>query len=476
MDRAHGRRGADVAGVCRLTQAPAPPVLDVIVIGAGIAGLTAAHRLQQRGRRVVVLEAQDHVGGRMASERLEGHVIDRGAQFLSSGYAVIPRLLQELGLADHVRATSRRCAIVRDGRPRVLRIDRPVDAWFSGLLSLRALLRIGWHAWRAGRVSAPLSLSDYADWARFDDQTTRAWVDRHCGREACDYFFEPILQGFYFQSPEETSRALALAISNFGFRKAATTTLEGGLGQLPDAIAQGLDVRLGTTVNRVEEVGGRVRVTLPPSGALEAAHVVVAVPAPVSRAMVDVSALGKVASDLLATPYSASIVVTLLTDAQFRLPAALADVYGLLIPATEREHVAAVGIETNKRREHGGAGHLLNLLFCHQSAERCMQSADHVLVAQAIRSVESLMPSLSRHVLHSRVFRWPCAEPISWVGRARAIDCYRKMQASNPTSIVLAGDYMGMPFTEGAAESGDWAAQSIAGSSTPRSIDLRKAS
>lgn len=269
-----------------------------------------------------------------------------------------------------------------------------------------------------------------------------------------------MLQGFYFQSPEETSRALALAVSNFGLRKAETTTQEGGLGQLPDAIAKELDVRLGTPVNGVSRVGGRVRVE-GPAGALEATHAVLAVPAPASRAMLEVGALGNVAGELLATPYSASIVVTLLTDGQFRLPAALADVYGVLILAPERDHVAAVGIETNKRRGHGGAGHLLNLMFCHPSAERLMQSTDDGLVAQGIRSVESLLPSLSRHVLHRRVFRWPCAEPISWVGRAKAIARYRLLQVANPTPIVLAGDYMGMPFTDGAAESGEWAAQAI---------------
>lgn len=443
-----------------MREATGAAVVDVIVVGAGIAGLTAAHRLQQQGRRVVVLEAQDHVGGRMTSEALHGHVVDRGAQFLSSAYTVIPELLQEFGLSDQLRATAGQCAIVRGGRPRVLRIDRPVDAWCSGLLSVAALLRLGWHAWRTGRDAAPLSLSDYADWACFDDQTTRAWVERHCGREACDYFFEPVLQGFYFQSPDDTSMALALAITRFGVRKAATTTLEGGLGRLPEAIARGLDVRIATPVQRITEAGGRVRVAWA-TGALEGGHVVLATPAPATRAMVADVALGEVADALLATPYSASIVVALATDAQYTLPAALAGVYGVLIPALERGHVAAVGIETNKRRAHRGAGHLLNLMLCHRSAERFMQSPDHVLVAQAIRSVESILPALSRHVVHTRVFRWPCAEPISWVGRATAIARYRALQGASPGRIVLAGDYMGMPFTEGAAESGQWAAQAI---------------
>lgn len=450
------------------------PAVDVIVIGAGIAGLTAAHHLQQRGRRVVVLEAEHNAGGRMRSELLNGHVLDRGAQFLSSSYSIIPRLLQEMGLADRLRATSRRSAIVRGGRPRVLRIDRPLDAWSSGLLSSGAFLRLGWHTWRTRRATL-LSLSDYADWADFDDETTRSWVEENCGREVCDYFFEPMLQGFYFQAPEETSKALAMAITTFGLRRASTMTLEGGLGQLPEAMARGLDVRLDTPVSHVGMVDGRVRVESP-SGKMEATHVVLAVPAPAACKIVDRSNLCPIAGNLLATGYSSSIVVSIQTSAQFELPDVLADVYGLLIPEPERDHVAAVGIELNKRRDVGGTGQLLNLMFCHQSAARDMQVEDGLLVAQAIRSVEPLFPSLSQHLVESRVIRWPCAEPFSWVGRAKAIRRYRAQQESDPTSIVLAGDYMGMPFTEGAAESGHWAAEAIARSSNRREAALRSVS
>ena len=49
---------------------------DVVVVGAGIAGLSAAYRLVQQGRSVVVLEAASAVGGRMTTVRHEGFAID----------------------------------------------------------------------------------------------------------------------------------------------------------------------------------------------------------------------------------------------------------------------------------------------------------------------------------------------------------------------------------------------------------------
>lgn len=56
--------------------------IDTIVVGAGIAGLTAARLLQGAGQRVVVLEARNRVGGRVWSDRSDGHVTDRGASWI----------------------------------------------------------------------------------------------------------------------------------------------------------------------------------------------------------------------------------------------------------------------------------------------------------------------------------------------------------------------------------------------------------
>src|SRR5690349_16722280 len=53
--------------------------VDTIVVGAGVAGVTAARLLADAGRRVVVLEARDRIGGRTWTDRRDGHVTDRGA-------------------------------------------------------------------------------------------------------------------------------------------------------------------------------------------------------------------------------------------------------------------------------------------------------------------------------------------------------------------------------------------------------------
>ena len=77
------------------------PDADVVVVGAGIAGLTAAHRLREAGLRVRVLEAQSRIGGRMLSLRghfPDGQVVELGGELIDTGHLRMRALVAELGL------------------------------------------------------------------------------------------------------------------------------------------------------------------------------------------------------------------------------------------------------------------------------------------------------------------------------------------------------------------------------------------
>lgn len=69
---------------------------DVVVVGAGVAGLSAAHRLTSAGVTTMVLEAAHGVGGRMATEKIDGFRLDRVGQLLSTAYPEL-RLTPGLG-------------------------------------------------------------------------------------------------------------------------------------------------------------------------------------------------------------------------------------------------------------------------------------------------------------------------------------------------------------------------------------------
>jgi protoporphyrinogen/coproporphyrinogen III oxidase len=90
----------------------------IVVVGAGIAGLSAAYFLKQKGHSPLVLEKSDRVGGRMITDVVNGFTIDAGAQFLMDGYPVLMDLIDRLGLSSDFIKTSPWVGTIRNGKTR----------------------------------------------------------------------------------------------------------------------------------------------------------------------------------------------------------------------------------------------------------------------------------------------------------------------------------------------------------------------
>lgn len=74
---------------------------SVVVVGGGAAGLAATYALRKRGVNVTLLEAEDHVGGRVAEEVVDGFHIDIGAQIFDKSYLSVLAACRELGVELH---------------------------------------------------------------------------------------------------------------------------------------------------------------------------------------------------------------------------------------------------------------------------------------------------------------------------------------------------------------------------------------
>ncbi len=90
----------------------------IAVVGAGIAGLTAAYYLKQYGYKITVYEASNRVGGRMTTDNINGCLIDRGAQFLSPYYSTLMPLIHEFNLESELVEISPWVGIVRKNKIR----------------------------------------------------------------------------------------------------------------------------------------------------------------------------------------------------------------------------------------------------------------------------------------------------------------------------------------------------------------------
>ena len=193
---------------------------NIIIVGAGISGLVAGYYLQKRGFKVTLLEKSSTVGGRMATVKTDNFIVDSGAQFLSSGYEIISNLINELGFGYKFIKTSPYAGIVKDKKIYKFRYDNPFS--LLSVYGFKDWLRLGAGGFKLQKEIKDLPVNDYSAWSEFDNQNSKTWSDNFYSKKITDYFFDPILEAFYFQAPEITSKTLPIALTKFTLNKAKT--------------------------------------------------------------------------------------------------------------------------------------------------------------------------------------------------------------------------------------------------------------
>jgi monoamine oxidase len=146
---------------------------DVCVVGAGYAGLTAARRLSQGGKSVVVLEARDRVGGRVWTQRSNGGLpIDMGGTFVGPMHDRLHALTKEMGVSTFPTFVKGDSVIVTGGQVRRYRGDVPKLNPFALLSAGQAIFRLDAMAKKVP-VDAPWDAPKARSW---DAQTIRSWL------------------------------------------------------------------------------------------------------------------------------------------------------------------------------------------------------------------------------------------------------------------------------------------------------------
>ncbi|MGH3814260.1 MAG: NAD(P)/FAD-dependent oxidoreductase [Pseudonocardiaceae bacterium] len=253
---------------------------DAVVVGAGLAGLTAARHLQRAGLQVTVLEAGPVVGGRVATDTVDGFLLDRGFQVLNTSYPALRRELdlRALDLREFVSGVAVRGT---DGVLHRLVDPRraPIQAWrtvFDGLLPPAAKLAVL-------RLSARAALGNVGSLLAGAERSAAAELSA-AGLDgpATEEFLRPFLAGIFGDRDLQTSARFFTLVWRSLARGAATLPSR-GMAALPTQIAARLNpgtVCCGQTVLGV--VPGRVRTA---DREITARAVVVATDPPNARAL-----------------------------------------------------------------------------------------------------------------------------------------------------------------------------------------------
>lgn len=218
---------------------------DVIVLGGGLAGLSAAWHLKKAGKKVLLLEKSTRVGGAVRSVVTEGYTLEKGA----NSAALTPDLeqwIQELGLSEQMIMPSTSAEnrfITRDGK---LHPVKPALSWLlrTSLLSIRGKLRLAKEPWIRSQSPGRESVRDF--------------FTRRLGEESYQYLINPVIGGIYAGNPgllgiesvmptvvemEKDHGSLFKALNARRGTGASRQifSISGGLGQLAKAAHQSLE-------------------------------------------------------------------------------------------------------------------------------------------------------------------------------------------------------------------------------------------
>ncbi|THA23904.1 protoporphyrinogen oxidase [Streptomyces sp. RKND-216] len=356
--------------------------MHVIVIGGGISGLSAAHRLLAGGATVTLLEGSGRFGGKLRTGDLAGALrVDLGAESMLARRPEGVDLARSAGLDDALEPpTTARAAVWTRGALRPMPTGHlmgvpPDPAVLGDVLSPDGLARVA--------EDAVLPRTEVGE-----DIAVGAYVAARVGREVVDRMVEPLLGGVYAGDPyrlsmraavpalyeiARTERSLLAGVRAYQERAMAGRAaarapepvfmgIDGGVGRLAIAVADacrraGADLRTRAAVRRVRVAAdsgaasapasgeGRWRVELDAGGTLSADAVIVATPAPAAARLLG-DAAPAAAAELDAVEYASMALITM----AFRrsdLPA-VPPGSGFLVPPVDGRGIKAATFSANK--------------------------------------------------------------------------------------------------------------------------------
>jgi monoamine oxidase len=260
---------------------------DFCVVGAGFAGLTAARRLMDAGRTVVVLEARDRVGGRVWGHPFyDDAKIDVGGTWIGGGAERLYGLVKEAGLQSYPTFDDGDSVLVLDGKVQRYTGTLPkIDLFSLAVLGL-TIKRLDWMTSQLP-LDEPWRSSKARGW---DKQSAAGWIDSpfNVPSKTARLFMRQMIAGFFAANPAEVSLLSVLVLargagsleySSMVKGGADEALVEGGMHLVAEYLAGkvGDAVQLNSPVRSIKQDADGVQV-LSDGGAVHAKRVIVTTP------------------------------------------------------------------------------------------------------------------------------------------------------------------------------------------------------
>lgn len=446
----------------------------VAIVGCGISGLAAAHRLLERSREInhpleiLLLEAGPRTGGVIRTERRDGFLIEGGPDSFISEKPEAINLAKRLGLTPHLIETNphnRRSFIVRESRL------LPVPEGFQLLAPSRfwPFVTTPIFSWTGkARMALDLLLPRRADANGVDDESLANFVRRRLGREALERMAQPMVGGIYTADPERLSlratmprfllmerehRSLIRAMwkqrrkvsaaqtaGTSGARYSLFLTFDGGMQMLSDELARRLppeSIKLNTKVEQLsfDDVSRKWLIeTRGEKFGVDA--VCLALPAySASTLLRETDA--QLADELEAIPYASTATVNLAYDRE-DIPHAL-DGFGFVVPVIEKRSTLACTFSSVKFPHRTPKGRALLRAFVGGALQPEMFELDEAAMVEAVRRDLRALLGIEKPPLFAHVEKWPRSMAQYHLGHVARVERIKQNLLSMPT-LKLAGN------------------------------------
>ena len=431
---------------------------DVVVVGGGLAGLTAARDLTAAGMSVLVLEGSPVVGGKLRLASVAGVEVDVGAE------SMLARRPEGVGLAEEL------------GVPLVHPASGSSEVWTRGALRPLPRTLLGVPLDQAALAASGVLSEEGLERATHetvvplgeDDVSVAELVGSRLGGEVVDRLVEPLLGGVYAGHATNLSaratvpQVVSLLREHGSLRAAAAMVapptgdpvfagIEGGFGRLPRLLAGGLDVRTSAPVRELTRTSKGFRLTVGSArepATLACERVVLATPAPpTSRLLGEV--VPDAADELAAVEYASLAIVTLAVAGL-----EVGDSSGFLVPAVDGRQIKAATYSFSKWAWVGAASDLriLRVSIGRHREAASLQAGDEELVSRAVADLTRATGQAVRPA-DAHVQRWGGALPQYAVGHLERVERIRAAVGAVP-GLALCGaayDGVGIPAVIGSA-------------------------
>jgi oxygen-dependent protoporphyrinogen oxidase len=427
------------------------PSGQVVIVGGGIAGLSAAYELAKSGIPHILVEKRPRLGGVIETRTWEGCVLECGPDSFISQKPEALALIHELGMGDEVIGSNdaervtyiqRRGKLVRLPEGTTMFVPtRPGPMLASPLVGWGTKIRMGLELFRQPVTNPDRSVADF--------------VADHFGQETVDYLAEPLLSGVYggdvrklsmasvmprFVEMERTQGSLARTLMKSRAKPSGPPaplfrTMKRGLGSLVEKLAGYANIVQGSVEAVEQKPTGEFRVKVDSSW-IESSQVILACPAWSASALVG-GIDGVLARGLEQIPYSSSAIVTLVYDArQFN---GMKAGTGFLVPKVERRKLmACTFVGTKFPHRVPGDKVTLRCFFGSTGNESVLEESDDRLIFFAKDELKRII-GLTATPMHTAVSRWPRAMAQYNVGHGERL---KEIQARTAaiSGLYLAGN------------------------------------